>query len=557
MNKIIKTIKEHYLICITLVLVALIRFTANIPVLLLSDSVKFIIPDQYIISQDSSTIWNFLNFSLLLRMLNYWLQSNFQNDLSVLINLNKLLSLASTVLIYLIVFAKSRNKILSLISAAIFSLSPALLYIENAVMAEAIFIFWLLLFTYLLLMIINQSNQNKILMLSVGIGLIAGLAEMTKQTADNWIFLICLVLFSLGVYDFLKSKKNKYILVAILIYLCSYVPKIPAYIENSKILGHFDIGLSHTIDSGRGVLLWSLTEEMIYSNPSTSYPWLTNYIIALTEQIKRQISVNDKNANTRPLLIAISQINVAGRQGQLTNPYTGELISTEEWSKICVKYWKEVSFSQPSLLLKRILNNSFVNLFFKEDLGLFIWENSLRQGVDFQPIQFTKVPFSFNSQIDPNLLKQNTKPNILSVTNNQVSKVREYYSYFTLNDNDHYYVMVNMDTPYAFKLAINSFSIWWQKIWTWIPWVYFVAPLFLISIFIYFFLRQYDLFDIYVLSSALYFSLLPLLMSTAEARYRLQFMPFMIIFIAITFFKIWNKQKLKIEKIKNIGHNIN
>lgn len=547
MSKIIEKIKEHYLIAIALAVLAVIRFTANIPILLLADSQKYLCSPAVIQMRHLDDIWISINFSLFERVLNYFIQVVFDDDLTFSIILNKLASLASTLLIYLILYEISKNKTVSLISAIVFSLSPALLYIENTIMPEAFFLFFILLFSYLIQKLLLQSNLKIVITLSVIAGLILGFAEITKQTADTWALFILFTFLVLGLVQWFQSKKIKYILSVALIYLFSFLPKLPLYIENARVFGQFDLAMSRTIDSGAGVFLWSLTEDMVYSNPPTSYPWMTYLLINLTEEYKKQFSIEDKNSNTRPFLKAVSRLSMVGRQGQLADPYTGQMIPIQKWSKICRTYWKEVSLANPKLLIERIFKVSFVNMFLKEDLGLFIWENSMRPGVNFQPIQYTDSPFSFKDQFDYEFRKRNLKPEKLLVSIDQVSKVKDFYSYLKFNDEDHYYLMVNTDTPYAFKLPINSISLWWQKIWTWNPWIHLIGPLFLISVFIYFFLRQYSLFDIYILCSALYFSLLPLLISLAEARYRLQFMPFMILFIVISSFKFWTKQKSKTE----------
>lgn len=528
-----------------MILLACLRLTSGVPVLFLADSSKYIVPDQIALAHNIDFIWTSINFSVLERLMNYYIQIFNQNDLSLSIFFNKIFSLATTFLVYWIVFRSSTRIVFALIAALIVSLNPALLYIEQAIMAESMFLLLIMMVVALLqevLLHVLELNSRRFYCIASLAGFIAGLAAITKQTADNWIVIISLVVFSLGIFYFIRNKRYQLILIAVLFFVCSFVPKIPLYLGNCKNFGKFDLSLSHTIDSGRGVFLWSLTPDMLYAAKSNSYPWLTQMIIALTEDIKTQITINDTSSNTQAFYIAISRINVVGREGRLQHPYTGMPISIEEWSKICLRYWFDLSFAQPDLLIKRILELSATNLFLKEDLGLFILENSLRQGVNFQPIQYTKVPFSSKSQLDPKLSGLNAES--LSIQSWQITKARDFYSYFKLNSgSENYLLMVNMDTPYVFKMPCRSFSIRWQSLWAWFPWVYIIGPLFVMGLVLYLIQRRFELFDLFILGSTLYFTLLPLLFSLAEARYRLQFLPFMIIFITIVLAKNFNKAR--------------
>lgn len=543
MSKVKDLLRQHYLIAIALLILSLIRFTSAVPVLFVADSMKFISPEDLIRMRDFDSIWSILNFSIFERVLNYYIQIWNNNDLSWSITINKISSILSTLLVYLIVFRSTKAYYLSLITAIIFSLNPALLYIEQVVMAEANFIFFVLLITSLLQVILLESkttNLVKASILSLIAGLIAGLAALTKQTADNWIIFVFIVLMLIGIYQFLKSKKRYFIIVASVFFLSSFIVKVPVYWGNYNSFGTFDPMLSRTVDSGRGGFLWSLTEEMVYANPSTSYPWLTQAIIQTTENFKSNFAIDDKSSVTSPFYMAISAINVAGREGRLINPETGMAISMEEWPTICSKYWFDLCFYQPLKLAKRIFQKSLVNMFLKEDLGLFVFENSLRPQVNFQPIQYTKVPFSFKDQFDPRLF--GLRAERLSVSTSEITKVHDFYSYFKLvsSPND-YWIMINMDTPYAFRAPLASVSLWWQKIWAWLPWIYFIAPLFLVSLTIYLWKRKFTLFDLFILGSCAYYIGLPLLFSHAEPRYRLQFIHFMLIFIAISFPRRHNK----------------
>jgi hypothetical protein len=545
MSKIIDLAKQHYLILVAALMLTLIRFTSAVPILFLADSPKYTLPDVIIKNNDLNSIWISINFSLFERVINYFIQTANDNDISFSIVLNKLAIVIATLLFYLIVYRSTNRKYLALALSLIFSLNPALLYIEQVIMPEAFYILFVLIIVSLMqeILIVKDLNLQRSLILSAFAGLIAGVAALTKQTADNWILSISLVLLIVGIYQLYKSNRKKYVLIAISsIFFCtSLIPKLPIYWENYRNFGQLDLSLNRTIDSARGVLLWSLTEEMVYANPPTSYPWLTQAIIQVTENIKANFVINDKNSNSSPFYMAISRINVIGREGRLTHPQTGNLISIAEWSDICSKYWFDVSFYQPDKLLKRVFQVSFVNMFVKEDLGLFILENSMRPEVHFQSIQYTEVPFSFKDQFDPKLFGYRAE--IISIPSSEVSKVHSFNSYFKLNSNPNsYFVMVNQDLPYAFRIPVASFSVWWQKLWTWFPWIYIIGPIFLVALVVYVCKRQFRLFDLFILGSCAYYTLLPLLFSLAEARYRLQFIHFMLIFIAISFARRHNKE---------------
>ncbi len=544
MSKVIDTLKQHYLILIATLILSVIRFTSGVPILLLADSPKYTVPDPVIQNHNLNAIWISVNFSLFERVLNYFIQIANNNDLTLSIVLNKVSVILATLLFYLIVYRCTNRKYLSLVLSLVFSLNPALLYIEQVIMPEAFYIFFVLIIVALIqeIFIIKDINLSKTLILSGITGLVAGIASLTKQTADNWILAITLVLLFVGIYELYKSKRKKYVLIAvsIILFCTSLIPKLPVYWENYKNFGQLDMSLNRTIDSARGVLLWSLTEEMVYDNPPTSYPWLTQMIIQVAEDIKTNFVINDKNSNSSPFYMAISRINVLGREGQLPNPQTGARISITEWGDICSKYWFDLSFYQPTKLLKRIFQTSFVNMFFKEDLGLFIFENSMRPQVNFQTIQYTKIPFSFKEQFDPKLFGY--RPELISIPSTEVSKVHSFNSYFKLNSNSNdYFIMVNQELPYAFRIPVTSFSVWWQKLWTWFPWIYLIGPIFVAALITYLFKRRFKLFDLFILGSCAYYTLLPLLFSLAEARYRLQFIHFMLIFIAISFARRHNK----------------
>ncbi len=543
MSKIIDIAKQHYLILIATLVLTLIRFTSGVPVLLVADSVKYVIPENIIQAHDLTSILISPTFSYFERILNYFIQSANNNDLTLSIVLNKFVSCVSTLLLYFIVYRNTRSIRWSLVIALVFSLNPALLYIEQVIMAESFYIFFVLVIVAALqeVFIFKGTKATQSFILTALAGFTAGFAALAKQTGDNWILLISLVLAFVGVYYFLKKKDKFLLLIAAIFFFTSFIPKTPIYWQNYQHFGNPNQSLTQSVNSAKGVLLWSLTEEMVYSNPSTSYPWLTQMIINVTENFKTNFAIDDKNSNTSPFYMAISAISVAGREGRIAHPQTGMPIGLADWGDICSKYWFDLSVYQPLKLAKRIFQTSLVNMFVKEDLGLFIFENSMRSEVNFQPIQFTKIPFSFKDQVDPKLFGLRAEK--LSIPALDVSKVNDFNSYFKLNANPNtYLLMINMDTSYAFRVPVTSFSVWWQKIWTWFPWIYIIGPIFIAALINYLIKRRFRIFDLFILGSCAYYILLPLLLSLAEARYRLQFIHFMLIFIAISFAKRHNKE---------------
>lgn len=523
----------------------ILRFSSNVPTLFVADSPKYFVPLQIIYEHNFGWLLSSINFSLLDRIINYLVQINHAGNVSSVITLHKLCGVASTLLIYWIIYKANPNYKVALVAAIIFSLNPGLLYIEQIVMPESFYVFFLLLTLKLIQEIFTNSTSTTVLIYTVAAGLVAGLSSITKQTSDLWIYMLCFTFFIYGLINFLKNKNLQFILVALIFYLSSYAVKLPFLIRNLNTHGVWAVTPNESTALGGGPLLWSLTEPMVYSRVATTYPWLTELIINTTEEFKKQFVVNDTGSVTSPFYLAISRISVAGREGKLINPHTSAPFSPGEWAKVYTKYFLELSISQPLQTLQRILRVSMVNMFAKEDLGLFLYENSIRPNVGFNPIQFTMVPFSLTNNVDPKLA--HSEAQVIHIERNQLSKAHSFFSYFKMDPSDKYLVMVNMDTPYGFWYKIEGLSPWWQRLFAFTPWIWIIFPAFLIAFITYswnlYKTRQFDIFELIVLISALYFAFFPVLITMCEPRYRLQFVHFMLMFIAITIAKL-RKEKV-------------
>ncbi len=523
----------------------ILRFSSNVPTLFVADSPKYFVPLQIINERNFGWLLSSINFGLFNRIINYFIQINHTGDVSEVIILHKLCGVASTILIYWILCQANSNRILALIASIIFSLNPALLYMEQVVMPEAFHVFFLLLTIKLIQEIFYNSNPVFFWIYAASAGFSAGLSSLTKPISDLWILSITIVIGLYGLYFLLKKKISKFILAAIVFYSCSYVVKWPICCFNYSQSKIFDVSTNEAARSGAGVLLWALTEDMIYSRTQTRHPWLTDIFINTTDKFKQEFAINDTNSVTSPFYLAISRISVAGREGRIIHPYTQAAIPPNEWSKICTEYFLDLSLGQPIKTLKRIFRVSMVNMFAKEDLGLFVYESSIRPNVGFNPIQFTLVPFSLTSNLDPKLA--HSEAQVIHIEKNQLSKAHSFFSYFKMDPSDKYLVMVNMDTPYGFWHKVEGLSPWWQRLFAFTPWIWVILPVFLIALIVYLLnlykTHQFDIFELIVLISALYFAFFPILITMCEPRYRLQFIHFMLLFIALRVAKL-RKEKI-------------
>ena len=517
----------------------ILRFSSNVPTLFVADSPKYFVPLQIVYERNFGWVLSTINFSLLDRIINYWVQINHAGDISSVIALHKICGLASTVLVYLILYRANSSRLLALIASILFSLNPGLLYIEQVVIPESFYVFFLLL-TIKLIQEIFLCKNSSIWIYVILAGLTAGLSSITKQTSDLWILLITITISFYAIYLFWVTKSKQFIFVALVFYCSSFAVKLPVYCFNYNTFGIFDISSNKAISSGAGALLWALTEDMVYSRVPTKYPWLTKLFINTTDKFKQEFTVNDSGSVTTPFYLAISRINVSGREGKLVHPDTQVPITPNEWSKICSGYFLDLSLTQPIRAIRRMFRVSMVNMFAKEDLGLFVYENSIRPNVGFNPIQFTMVPFSLTSNIDPKLASMQAE--VIHIKEQQLSKAQSFFSYFKMNPSDKYLVMVNMDTPYGFWNRIEGLSPWWQRLWAWLPWIWLILPAFMLALIFYIWdlckTRRFEIFELIVLISALYFAFFPILITMCEPRYRLQFVHFMIIFIIMSFTRL-------------------
>jgi hypothetical protein len=111
--------------------------------------------------------------------------------------------------------------------------------------------------------------------------------------------------------------------------------------------------------------------------------------------------------------------------------------------------------------------------------------------------------------------------------------------------------MKDRGAEYAYLIPEKGVSLWMQTYLRYIPFSYLIVPVFLylffgfLSIFYSMlkvrsenFNKVLDIFDsnnlfkIYLSLCAFIFMLLPILISSGEPRYRLQFLPYMLLFIA-------------------------
>jgi hypothetical protein len=506
-----------------------IRFGYQIPVVLLDDSVKYFIPLNYINTKYTLPyIFEGLNFSLFNEAISAFFQTIFSGGLSELIIFQKILGLISTVIFYLIL--KENFKIdenISLIFSTIFSLNPFMLYIEQAVMPESYFIFFTLIATYLFNLLLLQRDTRKFIILICLFGLTLSLISTIKETANYWNILTITLIALLSFMKFKETKKKEYLLSVILLIISSQVFNLPSRIYHLQ-------KYSQPVDSlysTKGVVLYSISQDMLKNKPSHDLEWLQDLILLLEKQNLERFRLQSPVINDQDKELAyssaISRINSVGREGKLINPITRKQYNSKEWADLCIKFTINKAINNPILFIKRIFSVSFPNLFFNENYTLQFTRKSSRPLLDKEVMQFINQPFSFKNPLDPEL-NSSTLINYQEINNILMLPSSKRPILF----------MSDRSSNTAYKLDTKSFSLLLQEYCRNFGYgkIFFI-PFLILSI-IFLFKEPWDikkLATLFPLISTMFFIVFPLLVSMCEARYRLQFEHFMLITIAVLY----------------------
>lgn len=533
--------KKYYLAIIVFFIAIVARFGDDLPAIFVDDSVKYYVSPYIILNKNFDMALQALNPSLLAKVINYFLEIQSKASANIIIDSQKTYALISTLMFFFIAKNLNSNKFTVAIFTLIFTLNPLMLLFEQCIMPEALFI-CLQLFSVFFFLKFIQSEKNSYIW-STLCGLSLGLLVITKESSALYIKLIMLALILFGsIYLIRKnfSAAKKYFLSSIIIFTSWQLIVFPI---NSYNLEKFD---QYTISRFKpnGALLWSLTEEMVYNNPSQNNEWFTALLIAKTQKYKETYNLDPNKFDRLSFESALVEINVAGRVGRLQHPISKKILSINEYNNLCKEYWNDTIFNNPILALKNFLYN-LKELLFKENYHFKPYRKSFRPGTEFETPMFTYIPFSIKNKTDPKL-KGRKMIQTKYITDEKIfineARTKELKGFVPL--------MVNRNTNYAFLLPTNSLRLTLVETFQYLPFTYFVLPIFIIALIIFLinpsFRQNLKIFTIgsFLSCSALYFILLPVIVH-GEARYRLQFFQLMLLFI-IYIANIFTDKKSKV-----------
>ncbi len=513
MNTILK--EQRYPLLIIFIS-ALVRFTNNIPVLFIDDSVKYFVPLPIIEAHNFNWVLDTINFSLLQRVLSYFVQSFDNGSVINLVVINKTLAIASALIFYFIAIKLSQGRQgLSFIATLIFTLDPLNLYIEQVIMPESVFIFLILSAS---LFIIKMFERDRYMYLyAIMTGLCSSLASLTKETAVSWLMILTITLLLIGIYEAIKLSNKSMLIAAILICSTNFLVKLPMRLYNMQKHQQFKVSVYST----SGVILWSLTEDMIRNNPSSLYPWITQGILDYTNSFRAKLGQG--SPKDQAFYQAISIVNTLGREGKVIHPQTQSTLSSEQWAKICLDYSIDTMLKNPISTLSRIFTLSLPNLFLSSNLHLNNFRGSLKKDLDYEVPEYTLIPFSLKLNVDPPV---DSKPMIIG--KDAINQFKEAQS------KKSFLLMINNDTDIAFTLTKNNISLLIQDLFQDLTFAKIIIPAFFISVLIFISSKPSllsSLTELYILGTALFYALFPMILVQGEPRYRLQFIPFMLLFI--------------------------
>ncbi len=520
MNSLLKEYK--YLIALV-IFAFFLRFSDDLPVIFVDDSVKYQVPLQVIANQEFDWILDTINFSLLARIINYFVQSIDHGSTQLVIYYQKLLSVFSTIIVYLIALKLCDKKhAWAFVAAAIFTINPLMLFFEQVVMPETLFIILTLLmlwsFTYLI--------EKKTWIYALAFGFSLGFLMLTKETGSFYGLPIYIVTFIVGIYYFLRHKSSKFFVFFFVIFLSSQALRLPFKIYTYTKHGKFAMSQFSTGAS----VMWFLTEKMVFENPSDKYPWITEGLIGITQEYKKRFNTPLNLENRLAFENAIVRFQVSGREGRIFDPVQNKGLSSQEWAKIGFTYWLDTVLKNPSESWKSLVYNANIFLL-RDNYYLKPYKKSSRPGLDYQAVPYTPIPFSLKSKLDPKL---ETSLMIVPkyMDEYQVYKDQSKSSYYK----NSFLIMAGTYYPQAFVIEEKGLAISLQKAFQRMPFMRILLPLFIAAL-VYFVLNkncrksfEMTMINLYLIGSNLFFIFLPLLVH-GEARYRLQFTHLMILFV--------------------------
>ena len=517
-----------------------IRFAYPLPVMYADDSVKYSIPLQVIQANFFNYILETPHFSFLAKYLAYFVQKANAGDISFVIVIQKISSVLASLIVFLLSFEISKQRWLALILALVYGMNPQLLFIEQLIMPESYFLFFGILASYLFYQLIKIDEVKRYSILAFFFSISMVLAELSKESGGIWSKAILLTLFVIAIMTWKKTKK--FCIVFLISITTVFLIKLPLCYYNYNKHKQFTV---NRFDTSSGVLLWTLTEDFLRKgNLPNKHQWLSQALLALTNKNRKEFNLGPDAKDERSFFNAISTLNSAGRIGQLRNPITNKQLSSKEWGQICKEYWFEINFRNLGMALKRVFSYSGRRVLLESNSNLHFFRSSAHPNVYIEAIPFTRSPFSLKSEFDSRL------KNFRMV---KINKLKE--SDFEVFHPDHknspiksnFVLMKDRGSEIGFLIPQKGLSLFLQSYLKYFPFAFFIIPFFIFALFKFIkdnsigeFFRKTSskyLFEFYLLGSIAVYFFLPILFSSGEPRYRLQFLSFMIIFIAYAFKK--------------------
>lgn len=518
-------------ISLLLLVSAFFRFYSyDLPPLMDPDSVKYIVP--HAVANNFDFEWIFSNtgglcFSHLYRSFNFLVQALNGNDLSWSIIIQKLLGLASSLILYFILYHFSKKNIFSLCFALVYSLNPLLLLLEDCLMCEAFFLFFFILsYAFAILMIDVYQNSTRLslkaIVFSAAFGFSLALIVLTKDLS-SFMTTLFIGLGFVSIVELLRNKSALMLKMFIISLAVFFITELPLLVYNHKHFSRWNIS-AVPLDGGK---LWNLNEAIV-KRTKAKPEWLSKLLLDLTQRAKQQKSLPLDQDNTEAFNDAVVTITVLGREGKLPNQVTAKLMSPTEFASMVTSYYKQISREEPLYFLD-LAARAFQNTFFpKEIQSLNFYVRSSKPGIEYEPYLFLKLPHSNSSLVPPQL---------------EGLKLLE----LTYLRKDAWYYNANLDTkiPNAIPLHVGrgsgkaflydrfNLNAQWINLFRYCPWstIGFVA--WSIALFYFLYRKQfmnYDLKQLFILAIVLMF-VFGSITTSGQPRYALFSFSAMLIFI--------------------------
>lgn len=537
-------------------LATLIRFNGlDLPALMDADSVKYAIPLQIIKLQRFEWLFDHgINFSPLYRSISYFLQTWTNGSVDIWVPIQKILGIIESVLVYLMAIdlmsfkakqSKSAtadyeetepNHKWAFIVALLFALNPLALFWEHFIMAESLFIFFMICSAFFILklsdaIVLTRSSgalvSKSLLIYSSLLGLSIAMVNISKDITI-WKMTIIGVLLIFAIKEFVQENKLRILIAAGIISLGTLVGELPLRLSNQKHFGVFSVQPVPIM----GGTLWNTNEAMI--NRSNAEPkWIVESLKLYTQYFKQRDGKPLDQLDRVSFQNAITTITVMGRQGNFVRPDIRRKLTPKQFSDAAAKFLVSISLEQPGETFTR-MKKCFYYMFLQPNFTFKTYVPASRKDANFAPLtSFLRIPSSLDTPI-PSQVKDLPLVDIANLTEKHwykdESHTEEYQNAFPL--------MLDRESNKAFMYNKPNLLVSWMDMLRYIPYGYFVLPIFLLAIIVFFASRQFLLFDLkqyFLLGHSIFFVLLITATSIGTSRYSLYVIPTMLLFILSSF----------------------